>query len=264
MARTSRLGPTTAAGAEATGQEATSDPGEPSFPAHAGERHGGDISGRLNWLRAGVLGANDGIVSVAGLVAGVAGATTNRTTILTAGVAGLVAGALSMAGGEYVSVSTQRDTERALLAKERGELENLSGQELQELSDIYRTKGLSDGLARQVAVELTAHDALAAHADAELGIDPKSLLNPWQAARASMVTFSAGALLPLAVILLVSRVWRIPVCFLAVAFALALTGSLSARLGGAPRGRAVLRNVGVGALAMAITYSVGLAVGSLA
>jgi VIT1/CCC1 family predicted Fe2+/Mn2+ transporter len=134
-------------------------------PAHG-------VAGRLNSLRAGVLGANDGIVSVAGLVAGVAGATTDRATIVTAGVAGLVAGALSMGGGEYVSVSTQRDTERALLAEERSQLADLPEAELDELVGIYRAKGLSPALARQVAVELTAHDPLAAHADAELRIDP--------------------------------------------------------------------------------------------
>ena len=150
----------------------------PDLPVeqHSGELHSGDISGRLNWLRAGVLGANDGIVSIAGLVVGVAGATSSRGVILTAGLAGLVAGALSMAGGEYVSVSTQRDTEQALLAKERWELEHLAEHELDELTEIYHSKGLSDQLARQVAIELTAHDALGAHAEAELGIDPNLIL----------------------------------------------------------------------------------------
>jgi VIT1/CCC1 family predicted Fe2+/Mn2+ transporter len=230
---------------------------------HPGERHGDGISGRLNSLRAGVLGANDGIVSVAGLVAGVAGATTDRAVIVTAGVAGLVAGALSMGGGEYVSVSTQRDTELALLAKERKELADLPGEELDELVGLYRAKGLSEELARQVAVELTAHDPLTAHADVELGIDPLALTKPWQAAWVSMCAFSIGGLLPLAVVLLMPSAWRVPVCFVAVAVALAITGSVSARLGGAPRRRAILRNVSVGALSMAITYGVGLAVGGL-
>jgi VIT1/CCC1 family predicted Fe2+/Mn2+ transporter len=192
----------------------------------------------------------------------VAGATTNRSVVLTAGVAGLVAGALSMAGGEYVSVSTQRDTERALLAKERWELEHLAETELDELAGIYQSKGLSAGLARQVAVELTAHDALGAHAEAELGIDPDALTSPWQAAWASLLAFTAGALLPLLAILLPPDGWRVPVCFAAVAVALALTGSVSARLGQAPRLPAVLRNVGVGALAMVVTYGVGALVGA--
>jgi VIT1/CCC1 family predicted Fe2+/Mn2+ transporter len=230
---------------------------------HTQEPHGDGIGGRLNSLRAGVLGANDGIVSVAGLVAGVAGATTDRATIVTAGVAGLVAGALSMAGGEYVSVSTQRDTERALLATERAELADMPELELEELAGLYQAKGLSPDLARQVAVELTAHDPLTAHADAELGIDPQALTDPWQAAWVSMAAFSSGALLPLVVALLLPPGWRIPICFVAVALALAITGSVSARLGAAPRGPAVLRNVGVGVLAMVVTYGVGVGVGRM-
>ena len=225
------------------------------------EPHHGDIAGKLNWLRAGVLGANDGIVSVAGLVVGVAGATGGRPALLTAGLAGLVAGALSMAGGEYVSVSTQRDTEQAILAKERWELEHLPERELDELTALYQAKGLSRDLARNVAVELTAHDALGAHAEAELGIDPNGLTDPWQAASASFVAFSVGGLLPLAAILIPGPSWRVPVCFVAVALALALTGQVSARLGKAPVRPAVLRNVGVGALAMAVTYAVGVLVG---
>src|SRR4051794_488489 len=141
----------------------------------------------LNWLRAGVLGANDGIVSTAGLVMGVAGATSDRTTILIAGIAGLAAGALSMAAGEYVSVSTQRDSEQALLAKERAELDHEAEEELAELAGLYVEKGLSEEMALQVAEELAAHDALAAHAEIELGIDPDDLTNPWHAAWASML-----------------------------------------------------------------------------
>jgi VIT1/CCC1 family predicted Fe2+/Mn2+ transporter len=232
-------------------------PGE----AHADEQHAGDLSQRLNWLRAGVLGANDGIVSVAGLVVGVAGATGSRLAILTAGLAGLVAGALSMAGGEYVSVSTQRDTERAALELERWELANMPEHELEELTEIYLSKGLSPQLALQVAEELTAHDALGAHAEAELGIDPEALANPWHAAWASLLAFSVGALLPLLAILLPPGSARVPVCFVAVVIALALTGSVSARLGGASRRPAVLRNVGVGVLAMAVTYGIGTLVG---
>jgi vacuolar iron transporter family protein len=230
--------------------------------AHAQEAHSGDIGSRLNWLRASVLGANDGIVSVAGLVVGVAGATAERGPILTAGVAGVVAGALSMAGGEYVSVSTQRDTERAMLVLERWELEHLPEHELDELAGLYEEKGLSPELARRVAEELTTRDALAAHAETELGIDPGALTSPWHAAWASFAAFVAGALLPMLAILLPPDAARVPVCFVAVVVALALTGWTSARLGRAPRRPAVLRNVGVGALGMAVTYGVGVLVGT--
>lgn len=245
-----------------TAPPGSTTPSEEHPTDHAGEQHGGDISGRLNWLRAGVLGANDGIVSMAGLVVGVAGATSDRGAILTAGLAGLAAGALSMAGGEYVSVSTQRDTERALLAKERWELEHLAEHELDELTEIYRNKGISEQLARQVAVELTAHDALGAHAEAELGIDPNALTNPWHAAWASFLAFTLGALLPLLAILVPWHSLRVPITFVTVVAALAVTGSVSARMGGAPRGPAVGRVVGVGVLAMAVTYGLGLLVGT--
>ncbi|MFZ0160376.1 MAG: VIT family protein [Kineosporiaceae bacterium] len=229
---------------------------------HGQEAHGSDISARLNWLRAGVLGANDGIVSVAGLVVGVAGATQDRTAILTAGVAGVVAGALSMAGGEFVSVSTQRDTEKAMIELERWELETLPDHELAELTAIYRNKGISEGLARQVAEELTAHDALGAHAEAELKIDPNAFTSPWQAAWASFFAFCVGALLPLLAILLPPQGIRVVVCFVAVVAALALTGYVSARMGQSRWLPAVLRNVTVGALGMAVTYGVGALVGS--
>ena len=169
---------------------------------HEDEPHEQNHAARLNWLRAGVLGANDGIVSTAGLVIGVAAATTERAAILTAGLAGLAAGAMSMAAGEYVSVSTQRDTEQALLAKERRELREMPEEELAELTDLYEARGLSPDLAHQVALQLTQHDALAAHAEVELGIDPEELTNPWHAAWASMAAFTVGALLPLAAILL--------------------------------------------------------------
>lgn len=231
-------------------------------PRHHGEAHTGDVSGRLNWLRAGVLGANDGIVSVAGLVVGVAGATSDRTAILVAGIAGVVAGAFSMAGGEYVSVSTQRDTERALLDKERRELAEMPEAELAELAGLYEDKGLSPGLARKVAEELTANDAFAAHAEAELGIDPDDLTSPWQAALASFVAFVLGAALPLAAITLPPEPWRIAACVGAVVAALALTGYTSARLGEAHARRAVARNVGLGLVSMAVTYAVGSLVGT--
>ncbi|TYL49947.1 VIT family protein [Nocardioides sp. BGMRC 2183] len=216
----------------------------------------------MNWLRAGVLGANDGIVSTAGIVLGVAGATTDRTAILIAGVAGLVAGAMSMAAGEYVSVSTQRDSEEALLETERRELAEDPDEELAELADLYVRKGLDQDLALQVARQLTAEDALGAHAETELGIDPDDLTSPWNAAFASMLSFTLGALLPLLTIILVTEDLRVPVTVIAVTVALALTGWTSARLGYGPRGRAVARNVAGGLFAMAVTYLVGSALGT--
>ncbi|MEU2039756.1 VIT1/CCC1 transporter family protein [Nocardia niwae] len=225
--------------------------------AHPHEPHGNGFASKLNWLRAGVLGANDGIVSTAGLVVGVAAATTDTQALFTAGIAGLSAGAISMAVGEYVSVSTQRDSERALLAKERTELRDEPDYELAELTAIYQAKGLTPDTARKVAEELTAHDAFTAHAEAELGLNPAELTNPWQAALSSAVAFTLGALLPLLAILLPPVTARIPVTFAAVLAALALTGSVSARLGGSPRGRAVVRVVLGGALAMAVTYGIG-------
>ncbi len=229
--------------------------------AHSGEQHGEDLGARLNWLRAGVLGANDGIVSTAGLVMGVAGATSNRTAILIAGVAGLVAGAMSMAAGEYVSVSTQRDSEKALLALEAEELRTMPGEELDELTEIYAQKGLDWALARQVAEQLTDHDALGAHAEAELGIDPDELTNPWHAAFASMVAFTVGSLIPLLCVVASPAGVRVPITVVAVAVALAIAGRVSARIGRSPVGRAVLRNVCGGLVAMAVTYAIGSLVG---
>ncbi len=234
-----------------------------TVPTDHDEPHGENLASRLNWLRAGVLGANDGIVSVAAIVVGVAGATASLRAVLTAGLAGLFAGAMSMAAGEYVSVSTQRDTERAMLELERRELAETPEAELQELTDIYAHKGLSQELAGRVARELTAHDALAAHADAELGIDPDQLSSPWQAALASFVAFTVGAVLPLLAIGLPPHDWRIPVTFVAVVAALALTGVTSARLGSAPAWPAVRRNVVGGVLAMAVTYLVGRIAGGI-
>jgi len=217
---------------------------------------------RLNWLRAGVLGANDGIVSVSGLVIGVAAAGAGQGALFTAGMAGLAAGALSMAAGEYVSVSTQRDTESALLAKERWELETYPAEELDELAGFYVEKGLTPDLAHTVAEQLTAHDALAIHAEIELKIDQEDLTNPWQAAAASMASFIVGSILPLLTILLVPGAARIPATVAAVTLALFLTGWVSAKLGNANPLKAVLRNVGGGLLAMAITYGIGALVGT--
>jgi len=224
---------------------------------HQGEAHTGQLGGRLNWLRAGVLGANDGIVSTAGVVVGVAGATSTLQTILTAGLAALVSGALSMAGGEYVSVSTQRDTEKAAVELERWELANLPEQEEEELVELIRTSGLSDELSRRVARELTEHDALRAHAQVELGINPDELTSPWEAALASFFAFAVGGIIPFTAIMFPYADWRVLACVVAVIIGLTLTGYVSARLGNAPPRPAILRNVGVGSLTMAVTYVVG-------
>ncbi|MBM9458635.1 VIT family protein [Nocardioides sp. zg-536] len=229
---------------------------------HPQEPHGSNIGDKLNWLRAGVLGANDGIVSTAGVVLGVAGATAESSALLVAGVAGAVAGAMSMAAGEYVSVSTQRDSEEALLALERRELREDPEEELAELTGLYVERGLDPDLAQQVAEQLTAKDALAAHAEVELGLDPEALTSPWKAALASMAAFTLGALLPLLTILLVGADLRVPVTVAAVIVALACTGWISARLGYGSVKRAVVRNVFGGALAMAVTHGIGLLIGT--
>jgi len=247
-----------------TAAETPEIPADAEIGTHDDEPHQQSTSGLLNWLRAAVLGANDGIVSVAGLVMGVAGATTERHTIFVAGSAGLVAGALSMAAGEYVSVSTQRDTEQALLAKERRELAEEPEEELAELAAIYREKGLSQELAVRVAEELTAHDALAAHADAELNLDPDDLTSPWQAASASLIAFFLGGALPLLTIMLFGESARVAATVVAVGLALAVTGFASARFAEADVRRAMLRNVVGGMLAMVVTYLIGGVVGGYA
>ncbi|MGW2477170.1 VIT1/CCC1 transporter family protein [Streptomyces sp. NPDC001665] len=226
------------------------------------EPHGAGLGTRLNWLRAAVLGANDGVVSTAGLVVGVAGATDDRGALLTAGLAGLLAGSLSMAAGEYVSVSTQRDSEKAALATEKRELQETPEAELAELTGLLQGKGLSREVAREAAVQLTERDALRAHAEVELGIDPDDLTNPWHAAGASLLAFTVGALLPLLAIVLPPPTARVPVTVLSVLAVLAVTGWWSARLGAAAPGRAVLRNMGGGAVAMAVTYVAGHLLGA--
>ncbi len=226
------------------------------------EPHQDSLGGRLNWLRAAVLGANDGVVSTAGLVVGVAGANASADALLTAGLAGLLAGSLSMAAGEYVSVSTQRDSERAALDQERRELARTPEAELEELTGLYREKGLDPELAAEVAVQLTRHDALAAHAETELGIDPNGLANPWHAAWASFLSFTVGALLPLLAIVLPPKGLRLPVTVASVLVALACCGWGSARMGRAPVPPSVLRNVLGGAVAMAVTYAAGALLGA--
>ncbi|WP_295117628.1 VIT family protein [uncultured Leifsonia sp.] len=228
---------------------------------HPGEPHREGLAQRLNWLRAGVLGANDGIVSVAAVVVGVAGATTSVAAIVTAGLAALVGGAISMALGEYVSVSSQRDSEHALIAKERRELAEMPEQELAELTGLYEAKGLKPETARQVAIELTEHDALAAHLSAELGIDQDDVVSPWHAAFASAIAFTIGGILPMLTILTPSAV-RIPLTFVIVLIALAITGYVAAWIGGASRGRAMIRVVIGGALALAATFAIGALLGT--
>ena len=233
------------------------------YDAQHKEPHNDKSNSQLNWLRAAVLGANDGIVSVASIVLGVAGASASSGFILTAGVAGLVAGALSMAAGEYVSVSTQRDTERALLEKEKVELRENPEVELEELIGIYENKGLSNQTARAVAQELTEKDAFAAHVDAELGIDPNNLTNPWQAAFASAAAFFSGAIIPLIAIVFAPTAIRISITFVAVVIALAITGSVSAYVSGANKVIAAVRIVLGGVLAMIITFGIGKLVGGV-
>ena len=229
---------------------------------HDNEPHWGGINNRLNWLRAAVLGANDGIVSTAGIVIGALGATSDRSAIVIAGVAGLAAGAMSMGAGEFVSVSTQRDSELAILAKERRELRDEPEEELAELAGLYVDKGLNPELALEVAVALTAKDPLRAHAEAELGIDPDDITKPWNAALASTVAFTVGALLPLLTMTLASPDLRLWITVGAVVVALALTGWTSARFGYSNPRRAVLRNVAGGLFAMAVTYGIGSLLGT--
>ncbi|MDQ0665033.1 VIT1/CCC1 family predicted Fe2+/Mn2+ transporter [Arthrobacter ulcerisalmonis] len=226
------------------------------------EPHGNDIAHRLNWLRAGVLGANDGIVSVAALVVGVAGATAEPGPILAAGAAGMVGGAVSMALGEYVSVSSQSDSQRALIEKERRELAEEPEEELAELTAIYQAKGLSPETAAKVAQELTAHDVLAAHLSAELNIDEADIVSPWHAAFASAIAFTVGAILPMLAILLPPAEIRVPLTFFSVLVALALTGALGAWIGGGSKTRAAVRVVVGGALALAATFTIGNLLGA--
>ncbi len=212
---------------------------------------------RVGWLRAAVLGANDGIVSTASLIVGVASAAQGRTDILIAGCAALVAGAMSMAAGEYVSVSSQRDTENAALAKERRELDADPGAELEELAALYQARGLDPQLAAEVARQVSAHDALGAHARAELGISEIMSARPVQAAFTSAVTFTVGAALPLVVSQLSPLSMVTPVVAVASIIYLALLGAIGAWAGRAPIWRAVVRVTFWGAVAMAITAGVG-------
>jgi VIT1/CCC1 family predicted Fe2+/Mn2+ transporter len=229
-------------------------PGEENLPARHQERH---RTKRIGWLRAAVLGANDGIVSTASLVVGVAAANASKGEILVAGVAGLVAGAMSMAAGEYVSVSSQADTEQADLERERGELAMDKDDELAELASIYVARGLDESLAKQVAVQLTAHDALAAHARDELGISDALSARPIQAALASAGTFAVGAAMPLLTAWVSPESSTVALVAGSSLVFLAVLGGVSARAGGATILRAAVRVSFWGALAMAVTAGVG-------
>ena len=218
---------------------------------------------RIGWLRAAVLGANDGIVSTASLVVGVAAASASRSDVLVAGVAGLVAGAMSMAAGEYVSVSSQADTEQADLSRERKELEVDEASERRELAAIYVERGLDQSLAKQVAEQLMAHDALAAHARDELGILESLTARPVQAAFASAATFAVGAAMPLLTVVLIPETRLVPIVSgLSLVF-LAALGILAARVGGAPVMKSAIRIVFWGAIAMGLTAGVGALFGSV-
>lgn len=222
----------------------------------------GHLVSRVGWLRAAVLGANDGIVSTASLIIGVASAAARPGDILIAGIAGLVAGAMSMAAGEYVSVSSQSDTEQADLARERAELDADVDTEIRELAGIYMKRGVNADTADAVARQLMAKDALAAHSHDELGISEMTTARPLQAALTSAATFTAGAGLPLAIVLLAPTSWLVVVEAVASLVFLALLGAVGARTGGAPVWAATVRVTFWGALAMALTAGIGLLVGS--
>jgi len=240
-------------------------PNDPAFDATLAsvEFQRNSMAAKLNWLRAGVLGANDGIMSTSGLVLGVAASPgVTSGTILVAGVAAVVAGSISMAGGEYTSVSAQKDSEKAALQVERDELRTNPEGELRELAWFYEQKGMSPKLAIQVAEELTSKDALKAHAEAELGIDSDHHVSPMQAALSSFVAFAVGGMLPL---LAVAGPWtefRIQATVGSVVVALILTGFVGAKIGGAKSGRGILRNLIVSSMTMGITYLIGHLVGT--
>jgi VIT1/CCC1 family predicted Fe2+/Mn2+ transporter len=232
-----------------------------SLQQHLREHH---TSHRLGWLRAAVLGANDGIVSTASLVIGVAAASSSRAAVVTAGTAGLVAGAMSMAVGEYVSVSSQRDAERADIRMEERELRLDPEGELRELAEIYEKRGLDPALASEAAQALSRHGALEAHARDELGLAEERLARPFQAAWTSALSFSAGAALPLLTVAATPASARAGATVVITLIALGLLGDLGARLGGAPRRPATARVIAWGVAAMAVTAGIGALVGALA
>ena len=230
---------------------------------HSGEPHGASESSKLNWLRAGVLGANDGIVSTALLLLSVIAAGSSKSAILTAGAAAVIAGAISMALGEYVSVSTQRDTERALIAKEKAELRDFPEEEHAELVDILAGYGIPEKVAEDAARGIESNNPLSAHLRLELGIDGEDLTNPWAAALSSAVSFICGAIFPLAVALIFSNGNAGAIAVTVVTLvALALTGFVSAKLSETHSGRAAVRLVIGGALGLAVSYGVGAIFGA--
>jgi vacuolar iron transporter family protein len=231
---------------------------ESSETVGVGETVGfGGLGAKLNWLRAAVLDANDGVVSGAGITIGVAAADpTNLHMIMLAGVAGMLAGASAMAMGEYVSVSSQRDTEEALISKERHDLEHTPKAEFHELVEVYRRQGLSEATARTVVEELTVHNPLAAHLRAEYGVHQEELTTPWHAAFASAVSFTSGFLLPLASMVLSPAGLRIPVTVLVGLVGLLFTGLTSSVISGSSKTRPILRNVIGGGIAMLVTWGI--------
>lgn len=224
------------------------------------ERH---AVSRIGWLRAAVLGANDGIVSTGSLILGVAASDAGRTAVLVAGIAALVAGAMSMAAGEYVSVSSQLDTEHADLTREKHELKNQPAFERDELAQIYIQRGLDADLALRVADQLMAHDALAAHARDELGISEATTARPLQAALASALTFSGGAVVPLLAVMIATDKWLQPLVAIVSLFCLVVLGWLGAKAGGANVVRSIVRVTFWGILAMALTMGIGRIFGTL-
>lgn len=237
---------------------------EPAAESASAETDSAELSSRLNWLRAGVLGANDGIVSIAATVVGVAAATSEVRPVFLAGIAAVIAGMLSMALGEYVSVSSAADSQRNIISRIKGVLTAQPAESVVALRDAYIEKGLSTETAELVAMELTAHDAISAHLSTRYHMDEDEVVNPMAAALASGVSFLVGALLPLLTILLVPLSWRIPVTIVSAVVALALTGGLGARLGDAPVGRAVLRVVVGGIAALLVTWFIGNLIGGAA
>jgi len=221
-----------------------------------------EIAHRLNWLRAGVLGANDGIVSVAAVVVGVAGASTGSGPVVAAGMAALVGGAISMALGEYVSVSSQRDSQKAMIEEKRLALQQSPEEGLEHLASIYQDKGLSPQTAAQVAQELSVLDPLSAHLSAELNLDEDDVVSPWHAALASAIAFTVGAILPMLAILLPPAELRVPVTFAVVLLALGITGGVGAAIGGGSKVRAASRVVIGGALALLATFVIGSMLGT--
>jgi vacuolar iron transporter family protein len=220
------------------------------------------LSGRAAWLRAAVLGANDGLISTASLMVGVAAADSSRNAIMVAGIAGMTAGALSMAAGEYVSVASQRDAEQADLERERRELEHTPEAELDELTAIYRRRGLNDDLARQVAEELSQGDRLVVHARDELGIEVGALANPAQASIVSALSFIVGAIVPVLVMAIAGNGWRIATTMSVTVVGLVVLGVAGARLGGAPRRRAGVRVAVAGAIALVVSLLIGHVTGT--